>query len=98
MKFPSIYIFSLAALLFAAACNKDKKLDITLPEKYEGHTVELMDFADSTVIATTTVKDGKAEFLNPSDSEQPIFTQLIIDGRTRAFYILEKGTASSPTP
>lgn len=86
-------IISGLLLFMAGSCAKESKLDISLSSKFEGQTVELMNYADSTVIASTTVTDGKASFVNPLDSDIPIFTQLVIDGRVRAYYVLEPGNA-----
>lgn len=68
---------------------------MSFPEKYEGKTVEVMSFADSTILASDVIKDGKAWFLtSENDSVRfPLFTQIVIDGRIRAYYIMEDGTA-----
>lgn len=87
-------LFGAAAIMFAS-CAKESKLDVQFPEKFEGKTVELVNFPDSTVIQTAVITDGKASFSNiESDSlRMPLFTQLMIDGRVRAYYILEPGNA-----
>lgn len=86
----------IGSLLLTGACKKESKLQLELPDKFEGMTVELMNFADSTVMQTTEVKDGKASFtLVESDSlKMPLFTALMIDGRIRAYYVMEPGTAT----
>lgn len=83
----------LAALAFAG-CKKEARLQINLSDRFEGQTVELMNYADSTVVAVAEVKDGKAEFVT-SDGQQalPFFACIMIDGRLRAFYVAEPGTA-----
>lgn len=85
-----------AVMVLGAACRRESQLEITLPEKYEGKTIELLSYADSTVVATADVKDGRAEFvIQPSDSlPLPFVAQLNIEGRTRAFYIVEPGKAT----
>lgn len=88
-------ICALAAVSFVC-CKKESRLDIEFPERFEGKTVELMNYKDSTVIATAVVKDGAASFVTvESDSVRlPSFMQLTVDGRICAYYIAEPGTAS----
>lgn len=81
----------------AVSCGKPKaSLEYSLSDKFEGKTVELISFADSTLLASAEVKDGKVAFdlTQMADSiGEPIFAQLTIDGRIRAFYIVEPGKA-----
>jgi thiol-disulfide isomerase/thioredoxin len=84
-------IIAAAALLTLAACSQQPKLDVSLPDKFEGQTVELMNFLDSTIIASTVVENGKASIQLPDN--QPVFASVLIGGRTRAFYVSEPGTA-----
>lgn len=87
-------ICSALAISFAA-CQKESKIEMNFPDKYEGKIVEVMDFADSTVLASSVITDGKAAFVSTeNDSVRfPLFTQIVIDGRIRAYYIMEEGTA-----
>ena len=86
-------ILSCVTVLLWGACSKEQtKLDITLSDKFEGQTVELVNFLDSTSIASAVVTDGKAEFVIPDSS--PVFSAVMIDGRTRAFYVSEPGVAT----
>lgn len=95
MKKTASIILCAAVSLAFAACKKESKIEMNFPEKYEGKTVEVMNFADSTVLATAVVTDGKASFASTeNDSVRfPLFTQIVIDGRIRAYYIMEAGTA-----
>lgn len=94
MKTTSFVAISAAALMIlASSCKKDAKIDISLPDKFEGVTIELLDFADSTVIASAVVVDGKAAFANPPANEMPRLAQMMINGRARAYYIIEPGEA-----
>ena len=95
MKKTASIILCAAVSLAFAACKKESKIEMNFPEKYEGKTVEVMNFADSTVLATAVVTDGKASFASTeNDSVRfPLFTQIVIDGRIRAYYIMEEGTA-----
>lgn len=85
-----------AVMLVMGSCRKESRLHIQFPERFEGKTVELMDYKDSTLIATAEVKGGEATFVTvESDSVRfPMFTQVSVDGRVNAFYILEAGSAS----
>lgn len=78
-------------VFFGIGCNRNPSLEITLPEKFEGQTVEIINFLDSTLIASAVVKEGKVVITKPDTT--PVFTSVNIDGRTRAFYILENGKA-----
>ena len=92
-------IRNIVAVSFAAlaliACKKESKIDMSFSDKYEGKTVELMNFADSTVLNSAVIKDGKAEFITAeNDSVKfPLFAAIVIDGRVRAYYVVEPGTA-----
>ena len=92
--FKNICVFGLCSLAFFS-CKNESKIDMNFPEKYEGKTVELIGFRDSTILNSATITDGKAEFLvQENDSVKfPLFTQIVIDGRVRAYYIAEKGEA-----
>ena len=85
------------ALAGAVSCGKrPASLEYSLSDKFEGKTVELISFADSTLLASGEVKEGKVAFdlTQIADSiGKPIFAQLTIDGRIRAFYIVEPGKA-----
>lgn len=63
-----------------------------MSDKFEGQTIELINFLDSTSLATAVIENGNAVIELPSG--EPIFTALLIDGRTRAFYVSEPGVAS----
>lgn len=86
-----------ASLLMALAattlsCNHSANLDISLSDKFEGKTIEVVNYLDSTVLATTVVENGKAKVSIPAS--QPVFTALYIDGRARAFYVTEPGNCT----
>lgn len=87
---------SLAYILFGAACllsacASKPKLEISLSDKFEGKDVELINFLDSATIASGTVADGKLTLEPQTDA--PVFAALVIDGRTRGFYVTEPGLA-----
>ena len=82
-------------LLIGVACHRQQaRLDISLSDKFEGKTVELISFLDSIPLATALVTGGSATFSgDPIDSDTPVLTQVVIDGRVRAYYVIEPGTA-----
>lgn len=93
-RFISSIGLGIAALLSACG-EKEARLDIQFPERFEGKTVELMNYKDSTIIGVAEVKEGKASFVTvASDSVAlPQFMQLAVDGRICAYYIAESGQA-----
>lgn len=91
------YIFCAALMaLPLVSCKKESRIEMSFPEKYEGKTVELISFADSVPLASSTVTGGKAEFISEeNDSVRfPLFAQVVIDGRVRAYYVMEPGTVN----
>lgn len=80
------------SMLFAACSPQKPTLDISLSDKFEGQTVELMNFLDSTSLATAVVENGTAQIIRPDST--PVFASVLIDGRTRAFYVVEPGIAN----
>lgn len=86
---------ALPIILLSGCGDRSAHIEMNFPDRYEGKTVELMNFADSTLIATAVVSDGKAEFeCAEGDSLRfPLFTQIAVDGRIRAYYVLESGNA-----
>lgn len=91
MKIRSYITGCAASLLLLSACSKQPKLDISLSNRFEGQNIELVNFLDSTLIAEAKVINGKAEIIRPDSAT--VFTAVMIDGRTRAFYVIEPGTA-----
>ncbi len=93
MKKALSYFFSALISMSFTACKEKSKIEMNFPERYEGKTVELISYSDSVILASDVIKDGKAEFeTEENDSIKfPLFTQIVIDGRIRAYYIMEKG-------
>ncbi|MDE7437887.1 MAG: TlpA family protein disulfide reductase [Muribaculaceae bacterium] len=91
----AVGLFGLA--LFGCGQPKVASLNVTVSDKdkFEGKTIEIVSFADSTILASSVITDGKAKLIfNDNDSVQlPLFTQIMVDGRTRAYYIMEAGNA-----
>lgn len=87
----------LIPLLFIAlgACApKPPALQMELPSKYEGKTVELVSFLDSVPLATATVAGGRAAFGDTVVGSIPLLAQIVIDGRVRGYYVAEPGAAT----
>ena len=88
--------FVLAAMtILAVGCKKQSKLAMQFPDRFEGKTVEMIDFMDSVKIAEAVVENGSAEFVvASSDSVKlPKLTALTVDGKTLAYYVAEPGNA-----
>lgn len=87
--------FAASMILLSACGQKKASLDISFPEKYEGKTVELISYGDSSLISSAKITDGKALFetMESDELKFPLLAQLNVDGRTRAFYVIESGKA-----
>lgn len=83
------------ASLAGCQSRRESKIEISLPERFDGKQIELISYEDSVVLAKDTVTNGHAEFTTmPSDSVRlPLLAQLVIDGRVRGFYVIEPGVA-----
>lgn len=97
-KYSSILAAGLFCLALLGCSNpKAPSLDVSFSDKdkFEGKTIEIVSFADSTILASSVITDGNVKLiLDDNDSVQlPLFTQIMVDGRTRAYYILEAGNA-----
>ena len=92
-------IFGSASLLLAASlmggCKKEQSsLEARFPEKFEGKTVEMVSFADSAILSSGVVRDGRVLFDNADIlSDTPRLVELTIDGRVKAFAVIEPGKA-----
>lgn len=91
MKKHIIPIISIGLAILAACSSRQSKLAISLSDKFEGQNIEIINFLDSTILAEGIVKDGKLEIADFKG--KPVFASVLIDGRTRAFYISEPGTS-----
>lgn len=98
IKFRQCILTGLAAVGLCAisACSHQRsEIALSMSDKYEGKTVDFIEFADSTVIASGVIENGKLNVVvEENDSiEFPLFAQVTVDGRVRAYYILEGGKA-----
>ncbi len=93
--FKSMICVAAAGLLFTS-CHKTGRLDVNLSPKFEDKEVLLATYGDSTILATSIVKDGKVSFdySQIADCDMPVLAQLLIDGRTRACFIMEDGAVA----
>lgn len=81
-------------VVYMGSCSKNEsRLDLSVSDKYENKPVELISYTDSTVVATATIADGKASFILPDTLPSPMLLQVTIDGRRRAYYVVEPGHA-----
>lgn len=86
---------ALAGAMLASCAKKEAKVSLSFPEDFEGKTVDLITFSDSTVLLSSEIKNGAAEFvLLENDSAQwPLLAQFVVDGRVKGFYVIEPGEA-----
>ena len=87
-------LLSGASLLAGACSKKESRLEMNFSDKFEGKTVELVSFEDSTILKSGIVSDGRLIFDNTDLlGAGPKLAQVMIDGRVRAFLVVEEGTA-----
>ena len=96
----SVICLGMAAALMAmglvfTGCKKKTEFKANLPEKFNGKEAQLIDYMDSTVVAQAMIEDGTVEFVDITlDSvSMPRFSVLMVDGRIKAYYIIEPGVA-----
>lgn len=83
----------LCGCMMLASCQQQgSSLDARFPDKYEGKMVEMISFADSAILQTGIIKDGHVLFDNSELlSDTPTLVELSIDGRVKAFAVIEPG-------
>lgn len=98
MKKKSTPIVALAGILAFAfgSCRKESELTVNFPSKFEGKSVELISLLDSVCVDSATVSEGVARF-SVSSGDRPVFMQVMVDGRVRAYYVSEPGNAVADT-
>lgn len=85
-----------AGIFILCSCSSPKsEISLSMSDKYEGKTVDFVEFSDSTVIASGVIENGRLDVVvEENDSiEFPLFAQVMVDGRVRAYYILDGGKA-----
>ncbi len=80
-------------IVCAPGCKKESSLSLTLPDKFEGKTVEVITYEDSVVIASAPVEKNTATIILPDSIDTPRLASVVINGRIRAFYVVEPGKA-----
>ena len=95
MRLQTILITMMTVITALTSCQRSAKLELRLPSRYDGKQVELISYMDSSVVATSVVRDGVA-MIETSEGDSlrfPVFMQVVVDGRTRAYYVAEEGEA-----
>ncbi|MCM1290518.1 MAG: TlpA family protein disulfide reductase [Prevotella sp.] len=88
-----LLMLAIAAVVTVGCKRRESHLELSYPS-YEGETVELISFADSTVLQTGMVQDGKLIFDNGELlNKGPLLVQVVIDGRVKGFAVIEEGVA-----
>lgn len=71
-------------------CNNNKyEFEGKFPAKFEGKMAVIANYDDSVAIDSAIIADGK--FVIKGEVETPTLVQVMIDGKTRAFAVLEPG-------
>ena len=79
-----------AAAAVMVGCNETKyEFEASFASKYEGKTAVLAGYDDSLAVDSAVIKDGKVVWTGEVDA--PRLMQIMIDGKTRAFAVLEPG-------
>lgn len=87
----------LVTTLLPACSEKKANLTASLPDKFEGKTVELVAFDDSTVLDSAKVSNGKVIFdLALYLGDEPRLVQLTVDGRVKGYAVMEPGAIIIP--
>lgn len=86
------YVMMLATL--ASCSTKEYKLEANFSEKFNGKTAVLATYDDTVVIDSCKIIDKIAEFKGETDSA--FLAQLLIDGRTKAYVVVEPGKITLP--
>lgn len=80
--------------IFGSCKKQSSSLEVNFPDKFEGKRVEMVSFTDSVVLQSDTVRDGRVVFDNADIlTEEPVLVELMIDGRVKAFAVVEPGKA-----
>lgn len=97
MKKKTASLIVLAGILLSfGSCRKESELTVKFPSKFEGKSVELISLLDSVRVDSAKVSGGVACFSVPS-AGSPVFMQVTVDGRVRAYYVSEPGHAVADT-
>lgn len=92
---------AIALSFISMSCNQEKKnsniVKESEPYRFEGHfasefeglTAIITDYDDSTAIDSAKIIEGK--FIIEGKIDKPKFTQISIDGKARAFAVIEPG-------
>ncbi|MDE6271558.1 MAG: TlpA family protein disulfide reductase [Muribaculaceae bacterium] len=85
-----------AGLTCACGGNKQATVSLELPDDFNGKTLDLISFNDSTVLGSATIENGTATLsLTESDSlRMPVLAQFVVDGRVKGYYVIEEGEAN----
>lgn len=92
-------LFGMASIIagvasIAGCAEKSARINLEFPDDFNEKRVELIGFEDSTVIAGTSISEGRASFILSGDSLQlPLLAQIMVEGRVKGYYIIEPGTA-----
>lgn len=85
---------AIASVIFLSCQKPHSSLEARFPDKFEGKTVEMVSFSDSAILQSAVIKDGRILFDNTRLlTDEPRLVELTIDGRVKAFAVIEPGKA-----
>lgn len=84
---------SWALLLYSCGNLRKTNIDVEVAPEYDGDTVSLAQYDDSTVYATAVARNGHASFvLDKADTlGLEVMSMVMIDGRTKGYFVLDPG-------
>ena len=76
--------------ILTGCSTKGYRIEADFSDKYNGKTVVLATYDDTTVIDSAKIEDKHVVF--EGESDKACLAQLMIDGRTKAYVVVEPGT------
>ena len=94
-----VCLAGLGSAVALTSCHKEGHLDVSMAPRFEGKEVNIASYGDSVILASAVVKDGKVSFdySQLENIDEPILAQMLVDGRTRACFVIEEGVTRIDT-
>ncbi len=81
-----------ASVLAIASCSRhENRLTVEMPDVADGTELAVVTYDDSVTLIKGVFAGAKVSLAVPADAE--VLTQLMVDGRVKAFYVAEGGEA-----
>lgn len=83
-------IYSVLAILALVACNSNKyEFEANFPGRFDGKMAVIANYDDSVALDSILIENGK--FYIEGKADYPKLAQIMIEGKTRAYVVLEPG-------